>query len=200
MNDMMRPVRLVPRRLPNGLLAWQATLGYISAQHSPDSLLEVHVYPTREEETRWSANVSWGKKQEAVQDQLTLGEALNQLWQKVERNHYIFISEEDTVRRPSGYEPDEWIDGHTLDMLTRMIETTEVAFPQDWRIIMTYQPVDMPEMRVQMRLLAKGNSITIGGRGPALLDAARELYRNAAPIYALQAQPDDTTQDEAGSE
>jgi hypothetical protein len=43
--------------------------------------------------------------------------------------------------------------------------------------------VENPNLRVQARLLAKDNSVHIGGRGPTIRDACRDLYRNAAPGY-----------------
>ncbi|MDX1992313.1 MAG: hypothetical protein SF029_07990 [bacterium] len=189
-NETHQPVRLLPRRLPNGLLAWQATLAYIAAQHSPDALLELSVQPVPQNEAadiRWSGKVSWGTKAEQIEGAPTLQAALTLLWQEVERNHMIFISEEDTVRRPAGYSADEWVDAHTHELLWRVLETTQAVFGQDWQLVIIYQPTDTPHLRVQLRLLANNNAVTVGGRGPALIDAARDLYRNAAPAYAAAA-------------
>jgi hypothetical protein len=191
-NEAHQPVRLLPRRLPNGLLAWQATLAYIAAQHSPDALLELKINPVVHNDAAvpdigWSAQVSWGTKTEQVEGAPTLQAALTLLWHEVERNHVIFISEEDTVRRPVGYSADEWIDSHSHDILWRVLETTQAVFGHDWQLVMIYQPTDTPHLRVQMRLLANNNTVTVGGRGPALIDAARDLYRNAAPAYAAAA-------------
>ena len=38
-----------------------------------------------------------------------------------------------------------------------------------------------------MRLLADENKLRVGARGPNILEAARSLYRNAAPHYAVYA-------------
>ncbi|GEM_PF-480164 len=196
-----KPIRLLPRRLANGLLAWQATLAYISAQQSPDALLELMAYPVEESQAvQWSATVSWGKKKESVRDLPSLQAALDTLWQEVERNHVIFISEEDTVRRPSGYAPNEWIDAHTAEILGRFIETTHAVFTSGWRVVIIYHAIESPLSRVQMRLLAEGNTVTAGGRGPALIDATRDLYRNAAPAYAAHTMEETPTDDKDDSE
>ncbi|MBC7869930.1 MAG: hypothetical protein H7Y09_03765 [Chitinophagaceae bacterium] len=200
-NKSTKPVRLLPRRLANGLLAWQATLAYISAQQSPDALLELMAYPAEDgHEVQWSAAVSWGKKKESVRDLPSPEAALDSLWQEVERNHVIFISEEDTMRRPSGYAPNEWIDPHTAEILGRFIETTQAIFSFDWRVIIIYHATESPLSRVQMRLLAEGNTVTAGGRGPALIDATRDLYRNAAPAYAAHTMEEIPAEDKGVTE
>ncbi len=174
--------RPLPRRPQTGLQAWQVTLGYISATHSPDALLKLQAY-SREARVHWSASVSWGQKEESVTDQPSIAAALRELWLEVSRHHAIFESAEDAVRAPVYYNDVEWLDDATLESLQRLIWVTQMTFPGDWLLIIVYQPVETPSARIQARLLAKGSSITVGGRGPSMLDACSTLFRNATPHW-----------------
>jgi hypothetical protein len=171
------------RRPPTGFAAWQATLGYISALYSPDAVLEISVKSLESRHVQWTAKVSWGQYEESVSDSDSLAYALRQLWVKVDQNHAIFTSSEDAARSPIDYDDHEWLDVLTQDILHRLIWTTRMVFLNDWTLIIVYQPTENPSMRIQMRLLAKDNSVHVGARGPGLLDTSRELYRNAAPVF-----------------
>lgn len=174
--------RPFPKRPEDGYSAWQATMGYINTHHSPDALLQVEAY-SQGDKVLWSASVSWADNRESVSDCFTLPIALQDLWMQLERHYRIFNTPADALRRPFGYKDDEWLDDATLDILHRLIHTTQSVFKDDWRILWIYQPSEIPEMRVQMRMLADSMSRHAGGRGANLLDAGRELFRNAAPIY-----------------
>jgi hypothetical protein len=185
MADLYDTLRKMPRpkRPLNGLLAWQATIGYISLQYSPDALLKLQVYPLPEG-ARWSASASWGQQEEQVRDLLSLPAALRDLWQEVDQHHHIFQSEEDAVRGPVDYEEHQWVDPRTHETLTRLIRVTQAVFPNDWQLIVAYQPIETSSTRVQARLLARNSKLQVGGRGPTVRDACHDLYTNAAPLYA----------------
>lgn len=174
----------VPRRPEYGFGAWQLTLGYICANHSPDVMLKLQVYPASDEYVHWSASVSWGQCFEAVKDCASLGKAFRQLWKVVQSNHAIFLSVEDAVRSPTGYDDQQWIDLHTQDVLHRLIWTTQLAFRTDWEIVIVYQPSETPLNRVQVRLIADQNRVSVGSRGASLIDGLRAMFRNAAPAFA----------------
>lgn len=178
-----QPNRPFPKRPEDGFLAWQATIGYISTHHSPDVLLQVEAYPSVGHGIAWRASLSWGGHHEMVSDYPSLPSALRELWLVVEKNHTIFRSPIDAIRRPYGYHDHEWFDEATLDILHRLIHTTQNVFKEDWRILWVYQPSEMPDVRVQMRMLAIQMTYQASGRGASLLDAGRELFRNAAPVY-----------------
>ncbi|MDX2075623.1 MAG: hypothetical protein SFZ02_04285 [bacterium] len=177
--QMNRPF---PKRPEDGYSAWQSTMAYISTHHSPDALLQVEVYP-HGEGIAWGASVSWGGNQEIVRDSHDLPSALRDLWLVVERNHHIFHSPVDALRRPHGYKDHEWFDEHTLDILHRLIHTTQSVFREDWRILWVYQATETADMRVQMRMLAANMTRHASGRGASVLDAGREVFRNAASVY-----------------
>lgn len=178
-----QPNRPFPKRPEDGFSAWQATMGYINTHHSPDALLQVETYPLIGHGIAWSASLSWGKHREVVADYPNLPAVLRELWLVVEKNHTIFHSPVDSMRRPHGYKDHEWFDEATLDILHRLIHTTQNVFTDDWRILWVYQPSEMPDVRVQMRLFAINMIYQASGRGASLLDAGRELFRNAAPVY-----------------
>ncbi|NJL56816.1 hypothetical protein HC928_17955 [bacterium] len=127
MNDDTFP-RSVPRRLPNGLLAWQATVGYISTHHSPDALLEFAAYPAQDNNrVCWSSQISWAKSLEIIRDAAALEDALAALWQTLAREHLIFFSDEDALRQPSGYATGQWLDTFTGQILERLVATAQVV-------------------------------------------------------------------------
>ncbi|MEO0560783.1 MAG: hypothetical protein AAF125_01620 [Chloroflexota bacterium] len=170
-------------RPKTGLEAWEATVGYIAAQHSPDVLLTLKAVPAEEEQSAWSATLDWAEHHEDVEDQPTLLAALRELWAKVDKAHVIFESDVDALRKPSGYSEFDYLDADTKDALDRLSWVTQVVFKENWTMVIIYQPSDDPQTRVQMRLVARAGDVHIGGRGPSIEDAARKLYRNATPYF-----------------
>lgn len=182
-------VQPMGKKPDTGLQAWLATLGYISAEHSPDAALTLRAYPQEEAAVRWSAACTWAQNQEMVDDQPSLALALRALWVQIERIYTLFKSVEAAVKRPSGYRDDKWVDPMTQQMLDRLIGASQLAFKTDWRLILVYQPVATPTMRVQARLMARGNQVRSGGRGASIPEACRALYRHAAPEYFANLGP-----------
>lgn len=183
MNDETKAKRPLPPRPATGLLAWQATLGYISTRHSPDAVLKLQAY-SREARVYWSASVSWGGNHEDVRDHPSLAGALRALWDEVSRNHRIFDRAEDAVKSPIHYNDAEWLDLTTQEALQRLVWVTQSVFPGDWQLVLLYQPIDLPDSRMQARLLAKNNTIAVGARGSTLVDVCRNLFRNATPHFS----------------
>lgn len=192
MDDNTLIMRPLPKRPETGLLAWQATVGYLGAEYSPDAMLTLRAAPVDAEQVVWSAAVSWGQENVVVQECRTLADALRYLWRAVEQEHQIFKTLEAATRRPANYPQDRWVDPDTAETLRRLIDITSAVFKQQWLLIIVYQPVATAHLRVQARLLANNNSIHIGGGGATIRDACRELYRNAAPEYFASSgrQPD----------
>lgn len=168
------------KRPETGFLAWQATIGYISVEHSPDALLALDAYPMDSGDVGWKAAASWGRFSEEVQDMPSLAEALRTLWRVVDRHHTIFKSVEAAARRPVNYGDEEWLDVDSSDILNKLIQLTYRAFGSDWRIVIVYQPVENPGTRVQARIIARNEVANSGGRGATLREACQLLYRNAA--------------------
>jgi hypothetical protein len=178
--------RPFPRRPELGFTAWQMTLGYISQHYSPDAILKLQAYPANDA-IQWSVSVSWAHEQEIVRDRESVGVALTDMWLEIERNHRIFASKEEAIKQPAGYAEAEWFDVPTYEILQRIVWTTQNVFAHDWLLIVVYQPVESPGTRVQMRLLANNNQMRVGSRGASVLEAGRDLFRNAAPMYAAHA-------------
>lgn len=174
-----------PIRPPNGLTAWQMTLGYINAHHSPDARLKLEAYPL-EDRIAWAAVVSWGQSGEVARDRPSLPDALRDLWLQVARYHRIFDSEAAAARRPAGYSDTEWLDIPTQDALHRLLWVTFTAFAwADWRLVIVYQPAKTPAQRVQARLiLPTDRRARIGGRGADVVSALRDCFGNAIPIFS----------------
>lgn len=159
------------------------TLGYICNHRSPDAVLKVEAYP-QGEQVLWAGAVSWGRVDESVRDRATIATALSDLWLEVDRNHIIFGTPEEAIRRPSGYGDQEWLDVNTVDILQRLIWTVQTAMAHDWLLVLIYQPTEVPATRVQGRLLAQDNQMRAAGQGASLLDALRDLFRNATPLFS----------------
>ena len=183
MTDQTICFRPGPRRPEYGLQAWQSTVGYISQEHSPDAMLSMSVYPLADASEGWTASVSWEHISEEVATMPSLPEALRALWIEVDLRHKIFKSFEDMSRRPINYDDDHWLDEGTAAILQRLIQVSATAFGLDWRIVMVYQPVEMPETRVQASLFARQDQLHVSGRGPSLREACQSLYRNAASYF-----------------
>lgn len=187
-NDPRRITKTITRRAlvprpDTGLQAWQTTLGYMSTYHSPDAILSIATQPS-ETGLQWSAIITWAYRAESVHNQPTLADALRVLWQTVERYHGIFLAPEDTTRAPSDYNDQEWLDIDTREILHRLILTTQTVFDNDWSLVIFYRPLETPQRRVQMRLLARENTVVVGGRGPSQIDATHAVFRHAAPVFA----------------
>jgi hypothetical protein len=175
--------RPMPKRPENGLLAWQATIGYISSQYSLDAMLTLQAYPLENSQVAWAGMASWGQNQESVQGRPSLAAVLRDLWREVDSNHVIFESREAIIKRPANYGDDEWIDADTNLILGRLIHVTGTVYGPDWRLMLIYQPIENRAIRFQARLLALDDTVQIAGQGPNLRDACQALYRNAAPYY-----------------
>lgn len=176
--------RPLPQRPQNGLLAWQATIGYISTQYSLDALLTIRAYPLENGEIAWGAAATWGQNGEEVYDAPMISHALRDLWRQVDQHHVIFEHREAVLKRPSNYDENEWLDSDTTAILERVLQVTQAVYDRDWLLVILYQPVESQETRFQARLIAQGESVKIGGHGPSLRDACRDLYRNAAHQFA----------------
>ncbi len=189
MNDGIDSPTLLPlppksRRPENGFIAWQVTLGYINLHHSPDARLKLEAYPVGRS-VRWQGTVSWGGNSETVKDLASLPDALRALWLEVDRYHHIFnvAANDEKASRPAGFADTEWLDLSTQDVLHRLLWMVATAFKDTWRLVLVYQPAEVPRERVQMRLtLADGASA--GGRGANLIEALRDGFRNAIPAFA----------------
>lgn len=171
------------KRPENGFLAWQATIGYISLEHSPDAILSLTAYPS-DSEIHWRAVVSWAQFSESVDDQSSLAGALRGLWREVDRHHTLIKSMDAAARRPVNYDDEQWLDAETRDTLNRLLHVSNHAFGGDWRLMLVYQPVANPNARVQARLTARGETINAGGHGGTLREACQMLYRNAANYFS----------------
>lgn len=172
-----------PKRPDTGFQAWQATIGYISEELSPDALLTLNAFPLENGEVGWKATVSWAAFTEESPDVTTLPDALRGLWREVDRHHTIFKSLEAALRKPVNYKDEQWLDAETQMSLDRLIQVILKAFGADWRLVIVYQPVANPNARVQARLIARRDTVNSGGRGATMREACQLLYRNAATEF-----------------
>lgn len=175
-------IKRLPQRPSNGLLAWQATVGYITSELSADAALMMRVQP-RDGGLRWFASVGWaGIPTQAVEGDM-LAHVLRDLWTALEKVHTVFKNEVDRVRQPAAYKDDQWLDTDTHRALESLLEVTGAVFQEGWSLLFVYQAVETPAHRVKARLIAKGDAVQISGQGPTLREACRDLYRHAAPNY-----------------
>jgi hypothetical protein len=172
--------RPAPRRPLTGWLAWQATIGYLHNEYSPDAALTVTAYPISSDMIRWSASATWETTIEAVHNEETLAAVLGKLWAHIEVRHRIFKTLDAAARRPAYYAPEEWLDVASQAALDRLIQAAAAGFESGWRVAITYQAVDNPEMRVQAALIAREETIHVTVGGPSLREACQILYRSAA--------------------
>jgi hypothetical protein len=182
--DDTLPTRPDPANRPRtGLAAWEATIGYMASVHSPDVLLTVKAQPGKTDSV-WSAGLEWADYAERVDQQPSFHVALRELWLAIEQAHVIFKTEQDALRKPTGYNEFDWVDADTKDALDNLAWVTQVVFQTDWTMIIIYHPTDNPTNRAQVRLVARDGDLHIGGRGASIEEAARKLYRNATPYFS----------------
>jgi hypothetical protein len=175
-------VKRMPQRPPNGLLAWQATIGYISSEYSADAALTMRAQP-RDGSVFWHGSVGWtGISTQSIEGD-TLPRVLSELWLALEKAHPIYKTAEDRVRQPNSYRDDQWLDPDTSRALQSLLDITEAVFHEGWSLLFVYQAVETPAHRVKARLIAKHDAVQISGQGPTLREACRDLYRHAAPDY-----------------
>lgn len=174
--------RPMPARPENGWKAWEATIGYITVHHSPDATLTLKAYP-RHGITLWDATLTWGQHSESVTECIGIEVALADLWRVVARFHRIFKTLEDAARRPELYADDEWLDTATLEAVSRLVGVSATVFGEDWFVLLSYRPVDVPQQRVQARLAAHAEAVARGGMGATLREACRTLFHNTTPDY-----------------
>lgn len=174
--------RPMPQRPRLGWIAWEATVGYIATQHSPDAMLKLQIYPMTEQ-IRWAASLTWGQNAESVREASSLPRVLKALWTKVEQDHEIFHTLEAATKRPAMYMDNRWIDASTQEIIDRLVDITHKSFENDWLIMVIYRPVENADERLQARLLAANNTVHRSGRGSSLRDAFRDLYHNAVPNF-----------------
>jgi hypothetical protein len=170
----------MPQRPANGLLAWQATIGYIRYQYDLNAALTIEAHPLSASELLWDASAIWGQNGEKVIDKSSIAEALRDLWLEVDGKHLIFESPQAIAKRPANYRDNEWLDTSTRTILYQTLDLIQSVYGIDWTLALVYQPTEVPVMRFQADLLSRQRTAQMGGFGPTMLDACRDLYRSAA--------------------
>ncbi len=174
--------RPMPKRPANGLLAWEATIGYLHLQYGLEARLTLQAV-TQANGTLWSAYAVWGQNTEQVTDKASIVGALRDLWSQVDRKHVIFESREAMLRRPVNYADHEWFDKATQTVFDQMIELIHIAFSGAWTLTIIYEPVEIADVRFQIRLIAEPNNMNLLGQGGTLQEACRDLLREIAQIH-----------------
>ncbi len=174
--------RPMPQRPANGLLAWEATIGYLRLQYRLDARLTLQAVANANLVT-WSAYAVWGQNTEQVIGKLSMQSALRDLWLQVDHKHVIFASREAMLRRPSNYKDDEWLDIATQTNFNQMLDLFQIAFRDAWTLTIIYEPVEIADVRFQARLNAKKDGLNLLGQGATLREACRDLLRVTAQDY-----------------
>lgn len=174
--------RPMPKRPANGLLAWEATIGYLRLQYGLEARLTLQGV-TEATSTLWSAYAVWGQNTEQVTDKTSIVDALRDLWAQVDRRHVIFESREAMLRRPVNYADHEWFDKATQTVFDQMIELIHIAFSGVWTLTIIYEPVEIADVRFQIRLVAEPSNMNLLGQGGTLQEACRDLLREIAQIH-----------------
>lgn len=186
--------RPMPQRPANGLLAWEATIGYLRLQYRLDASLTLRALAMGDMIT-WNAYAVWGQNTEQVTDKPSMTAALRDLWSVVDRKHVIFESREAMLRRPANYGDDEWLDAVTRKVFNQMIELFQIACAPAWTLTLIYEPVEMADVRFQARLITERDSLNMLGQGATLQAACRDLLRVTAQMH-IQRRKRQTSENE----
>ena len=171
--------RPMPQRPANGLLAWEATIGYLRLQYRLDARLTLQAVANANLVT-WSAYAVRGQNTEQVTGKLSKQAALRDLWSQVDRKHVIFASREAMLRRPSNYKDDEWLDSATHTIFSQLLDVFHIAFVSTWTLTIIYEPVEIADARFQVRLSSTKDGLNLLGQGGTLGEACRDLLRVTA--------------------
>lgn len=172
-----------------GWLAWQAIVDDIAQRHNPDATLTLHIYPMTHI-IGWGTTLQWGGRREETQEHISFPAAFDALWVLLTQ-HHTHMMQSLTVPEPTGYSDDAWLDEKTNDAFSRLVHVTDTVFQGEWRILIIYRPSEVPQQRVQARLIADDTRVTRAGSGATLRDASRQLYHNAAPMYKRYSDKND---------
>lgn len=176
-----------PNRHRSGWAAWEATAGYIGIQYSPDVTVSFIAEPDGEG-IRWTGRLEWAGKVEKVQAS-TLPEAMNDLWAVVDFHHLIFKTRGAALKKPAGFQPDEWLDERTAQAVERLLTVVQRVFVDDWALTIFYHPTEDAGRRYEVRLLAGHDQpIWRGARGATMRDALHALYRASFDAIAAHIQ------------
>ncbi|MBA3871381.1 MAG: hypothetical protein H0X30_19740 [Anaerolineae bacterium] len=171
--------RPMPQRPANGLLAWEATIGYLRLQYHLDARLTLQAMANANLVT-WNAYAVWGQNTEQVSEKLSMEAALRDLWSQVDHKHVIFESREAMLRRPVNYKDNEWLDGATETILRQMLDVFHIAYVYSWTLTVIYEPVEIADVRFQARLSVDKDGLNLLGQGATLRAACRDLLRVTA--------------------
>jgi hypothetical protein len=171
--------RPMPQRPANGLLAWEATIGYLRLQYRLDARLTLQV-AAEANLVQWSGYAVWGQNTEQVTGKPSLPAVLSDLWSEVDRKHVIFESREAMIRRPSNYKDDEWLDRTTQIVFDQLLDLFHIAFSSAWLLTIIYEPVEIADVRFQARLSVENDGLNLLGQGATLQSACRDLLRVTA--------------------
>ncbi len=174
--------RPMPQRPANGLLAWEATIGYLRLQYRLDARLTVQAMMDSGFIT-WSAYAVWGQNTEQVTGKPTFASALRDLWAQVDHNHVIFESREAMIRRPSNYKDDEWLDQATQIVFDQMVGLLQIALGNTWKLTIIYEPVEVADVRFHMRVITGDDGFNLMGQGATMQAACRDLLRVTAQAH-----------------
>lgn len=186
--------RPMPQRPANGLLAWEATIGYLRLQYRLDASLTLQAVAAGDT-IAWNAYAVWGQNTEQVTGKKSMPTALRDLWTLVDGKHVIFESREAMLRRPSNYGDDEWLDAITRTLFNQMIELFQLACAPAWTLTIIYEPVEMADVRFQARLTTERDSLNMLGQGATLQAACRDLLRITAQMH-IQRRKRQTSENE----
>lgn len=173
--------RPMPQRPANGLLAWEATIGYLRQQYRLDATLTLQAVSS-EGVLTWSAYAVWGQITEQVIGKATMPAALRDLWAQIDRNHVIFDTREAMLRRPANYGDEEWLDAATKSVFNQLLDLLRIACDPAWTLTVIYEPVEMADLRFHVQLTGQDN-VTMMGQGSTLQTACRDLLRVLAQLH-----------------
>lgn len=177
--------RPMPQRPANGLLAWEATIGYLRLQYRLDARLTLQA-AMDSGFMAWSAYAVWGQNTEHVTGKPTLASALRDLWAQVDRNHVIFESREAMIRRPSNYGDHEWLDQTTQIVFDQLLGLLQIALGNTWKLTIIYEPVEVADVRFHMRVNTGDDGTSLMGQGATMQAACRDLLRVTAQAHILR--------------
>ena len=164
--------------------AWITVLQASSHQISPDILLTLYAYNNDGQHTLWGGRCMANEYLIEVMDNQSMASVLSMLYDKtLKTSNLIPASIQETINMKS-YSTAQTLDRATRNVLDRLVWGVHAIFKEDWKMMMTITVDDVATSRTQIRLVARHNTVLVGGRGMTLRDSATELYHNATPYFS----------------
>ncbi|MBN2472205.1 MAG: hypothetical protein JXN59_15890 [Anaerolineae bacterium] len=165
--------------------AWEETAEYVARLTKQETVLHL-TWNSQGIDAPWMAQFNWVGNLERVNKQPLAGEALSQLWKKIDSQYTFFQSAQDARRAPAGYDPGHWFNAQETAIMQRLLRMAMQHSDPYCTLLITQQvPASGPAL-VRGKLICHTHNISITGQSSTLLKVCQDLYPRIASQFGHQ--------------